>query len=51
MNRHDMRLARLLYRLLYAGLLYAGLLTGAVATLILSAAALLGALRLLAWLL
>jgi len=46
MNRHDMRLARLLYRLLCAGLL-----TGAVATIILSAAALLGALRLLAWLL
>lgn len=46
MNRHDMRLARLLYRLLCAGLLI-----GAVATLILSAAALLGALSLLAWLL
>lgn len=46
MNRHNMRLARLLYRLLCAGLL-----TGAVATLILSAAALLGALSLLAWLL
>ena len=45
MNRHDRRLARLLYRLLCAGLL-----TGAVVPLILSAAALLGALRLLAWL-
>lgn len=33
MNRHDVRLARLLYRLLCAGLL-----TGAVATIILSAA-------------
>lgn len=46
MNRYDMQLARLLQWLLCAGLL-----TGAVATLILSAAALLGALRLLAWLL